>query len=94
MKKYLLASIAFFLAVGMSAFTSKRSTEQTTEHVWFLFNGGDETEPSNYSLYGESGEFPPACEEETGVLCAIKAPMINGQPDIPNKSQERLKVSN
>lgn len=93
MKKY-LASFALFLAIGMSAFTSKETSEVATEHVWFLFNGGDETEPGNYSLYGEAGEFPPACEEETGVLCAIKAPMINGQPDVTNKSEERLKVSN
>src|SRR5215218_9195965 len=92
MKKYLLGFCALVLAIGMSAFTSVKQDAGKTSFtdVWFVYNGGGEGIPANYSVYGQAGEFPPPCTDQTGDLCGILAPQIGPYPDLDHISDQRF----
>ncbi|WP_113651727.1 DUF6520 family protein [Pedobacter namyangjuensis] len=72
--------VAFGLAFSTSAFKAKKETR------WFIYtqsdhpnNATDAKQPSNYTML-DAEELPP-CEGEQD-LCAIRADVVSGQPDI------------
>jgi hypothetical protein len=77
MKKYLLGMIAIVIALGLSSFSIKPQ-RTTGEKVWFLYNGGGENIPANYSYL--SGQMPQCADEVS--LCEIYAePVDPGDPE-------------
>ena len=65
-----LAIFAVILATGAAfAFKAPSTVKHKTADVWYQFNGGSQSSPSNYTkLAGD-----PACNG-SGALCAIQGP--------------------
>ncbi len=94
MKKDFLAVFAIFLVIALSAFTTSNEIKPSfDQEFWFDYNGGGIGNPNNYSLTSGTGENPPACNEPSGVRCAILTEMDGAGPNLSTYSEERLKAS-
>ncbi|RYZ24972.1 MAG: hypothetical protein EOO10_19475 [Chitinophagaceae bacterium] len=88
MKKYLLVA-AMLLSTGVFfAFTPTESNQKTKslDQQWYIFNGGDENLPENYSL--KPSQEAPTCTVGED-MCAVKAvphPTEAGQPDLSDEN--------
>lgn len=82
--------LAFGLVFSMSAFKNKKETR------WFVYSASDhplnETQaknPANYTMLG--AEEQPPCDGEQD-LCAIRADVVSGQPDISGNVESAIEA--
>ncbi|HVT85206.1 MAG TPA: DUF6520 family protein [Chitinophagaceae bacterium] len=85
MKKYLIASIAVIIAVGLAAFTTKQHvtvTKTSPSTGYFHFIGTD-NQQGDVSEYEYIGQMPPENDcSDNEVVCTVLAPLNdNGHPE-------------
>src|ERR1043165_2066867 len=85
MKKYLIATIAFVVVIGLAAFTKKEhsSFKRTSPSTGYFHFGGVDMDQNVESEYTYIGQDPPENDcDENSVICTILAPLNdNGHPE-------------
>jgi len=89
LKNYAMALVALVIAISSLTLISFKSNKTTPESQWFMHNGTDPSDPSQYEPLNSGS---PECLVGTRV-CAIKTNPSSSNPDEPDQTELNVILS-